>query len=153
MCIRDRFESTPVAGITAATLGAAKAQVDWSKVERVKASDATGAPNQTTFFGAPASPGNLRNNGMFLPWAASPGGAPVRDTLLVTQQGTGKPWLTMQSIAAVQLKAPFAAGYAIKKTVTPVEQAVAGKYTRGDVLRVSLEVNASADMTLSLIHI
>jgi uncharacterized protein YfaS (alpha-2-macroglobulin family) len=71
----------------------------------------------------------------------------VRDTLLVTQQGTGKPWLTLQSIAAVQLKAPFAAGYAIKKTITPVEQATAGKYTRGDVLRITLEVNASADMT------
>lgn len=141
------FESTPVAGVTAATLGAVKAQVDWSKVERVKTSDAAGAPNQTTFFGAPASPGNLKNNTMFLPWAASPSGAPVRDTLLVTQQGTGKPWLTLQSIAAVQLKAPFAAGYAIKKTITPVEQATAGKYTRGDVLRVTLEVNASADMT------
>ncbi|MFM9921806.1 MG2 domain-containing protein [Variovorax sp. H27-G14] len=141
------FESTPVAGITAATLGAAKAQVDWSRVERVKTSDAAGAPNQGTFFGAPASPGNLKNNTMFLPWAASPSGAPVRDTLLVTQQGTGKPWLTLQSIAAVQLKAPFAAGYAIKKTISPVEQATPGKYTRGDVLRVTLEVNASADMT------
>lgn len=141
------FESTPVAGITAATLGNAKAQVDWRNVERVKASDAAGAPNQTTFFGAPASPGNLRNNTMFLPWAASATGTPVRDTLLVTQQGTGRPWLTMQSIAAVQLKAPFAAGYALKKTITPVEQAVAGKYTRGDVLRVTLEVNASTDMT------
>jgi uncharacterized protein YfaS (alpha-2-macroglobulin family) len=141
------FESTPVAGVTAATLGAVKAQVDWSKVERVKTTDAAGAPNQTTFFGAPASPGNLKNNTMFLPWAASPSGAPVRDTLLVTQQGTGKPWLTLQSIAAVQLKAPFAAGYAIKKTITPVEQATAGKYTRGDVLRITLEVNASADMT------
>lgn len=141
------FEGTPVAGVTAATLGAVKAQVDWSKVERVKTSDAAGAPNQTTFFGAPASPGNLKNNTMFLPWAASPAGAPVRDTLLVTQQGSGKPWLTLQSIAAVQLKAPFAAGYAIKKTITPVEQATAGKYTRGDVLRVTLEVNASADMT------
>jgi len=31
--------------------------------------------------------------------------------------------------------------------VTPVEQAVKGRYTRGDVLRVTLEVNASADMT------
>ncbi|RYF31867.1 MAG: alpha-2-macroglobulin, partial [Comamonadaceae bacterium] len=137
------FESTPVAGITAATLGAAKAQVDWAKVERVKTSDAAGAPNQTTFFGAPASPGNLRNNTMFVPWP----NPPVRDTLLVTQQGTGKPWLTLQSIAAIQLKAPFAAGYAIKKTITPVEQVTAGKYTRGDVLRVTLEVNASADMT------
>jgi uncharacterized protein YfaS (alpha-2-macroglobulin family) len=136
-----------VAGVTAATLGAVKAQVDWSKVERVKTTDAAGAPNQGTFFGAPASPGNLKNNTMFLPWAASPSGAPVRDTLLVTQQGTGKPWLTLQSIAAVQLKAPFAAGYALKKTITPVEQATAGKYTRGDVLRVTIEVNASADMT------
>ena len=141
------FESTPVAGVTAATLGAVKAQVDWSRVERVKTTDAAGAPNQTTMFGAPASPGNLKNNTMFLPWAASPSGAPVRDTLLVTQQGTGKPWLTLQSLASVQLKAPFAAGYAIKKTITPVEQATAGKYTRGDVLRVTLEVNASADMT------
>ncbi len=138
-----QFESTPVAGITAATLGAVKAQVDWGKVERVKTTDAGGAPNQTTMFGAPASPGNLRNNGMFLPWPASA----ARDTLLVTQSGPGKPWLTLQSVAAVQLKAPFAAGYAIKKTITPVEQAMKGIYTRGDVLRVSLEVNASADMT------
>lgn len=137
------FESTPVAGVTAATLGTAKSQVDWSRVERVKTNEGGGAGQQATFFGAPAMPGNLRNNGMFLPWPQPP----VRDTLLVMQQGTGKPWLTLQSIAAVSLKAPFAAGYAIKKTVTPVEQAVAGRYTRGDVLRVSLEVNASSDMT------
>ena len=70
----------------------------------------------------------------------------------MTQQGTGKPWLTVQSVAAVALKAPFSAGYTIKKTVTPVEQADkglfgGGQYTRGDVLRVTLEVNASADMT------
>jgi len=116
--------------------------VDWSRVERVKASDAAGAPNQTTWFGAPASPGNLRNNTMFLPW-----GQPSKETLTVTHGGAGKPWLTLQSVAAIQLKAPFAAGYAIKKTITPVEQATAGKYTRGDVLRVTLEVNASADMT------
>ena len=65
-------------------------------------------------------------------------------------KGTGKPWLC-QSVAAVELKAPFRGGYSIKKTVTPVEQAnkslPAGQYTRGDVLRVKLEVNASADMT------
>ena len=38
-----------------------------------------------------------------------------------------------------------------KKTITPVEQAnkglPAGSYTRGDVLRITLEVTASADMT------
>ena len=139
-----KFESTPVTGLTTASLGAAKAQVDWSRVERVQAGDAGGAPNQTTAFGAPASPGQLRNNSMFMPWPASPA---AHDTLLVTQAGGGKPWLTLQSVAAVPLKAPFAAGYALKRSITPVEQAVPGLYTRGDVLRVSLEVNASADMT------
>ncbi|WP_411884885.1 alpha-2-macroglobulin family protein [Polaromonas sp. YR568] len=140
-----KFEATPVAGVTKATLAAAAASVasvDWAKVDRVKTTDAAGAPNQTTFFGAPASPGNLRNNSMFLPW----GGA-AKDTLTVTHQGPGKPWLTLQSIAAIQLKEPFNAGYQIKKTITPVEQAVKGMYTRGDVIRISLEVNASADMT------
>jgi hypothetical protein len=140
-----KFEATPVAGLTKATLSTGTASVDWSKVDRVKPTDATGAPNQTTWFGAPASPGNLRNNGMFLPWKNATGS--LKDTLTVTQQGTGKPWLTLQSVAAVQLKAPFNAGYGIKKTITPVEQAVKDTYTRGDVLRITLEVNATADMT------
>ena len=61
----------------------------------------------------------------------------------------------MQSVAAIVLKEPFNAGYQIKKTITPVEQAnkslPAGSYTRGDVLRITLEVNASADMTWAVI--
>ena len=82
---------------------------------------------------------------MFLPWKNTAGS--LKDTLTVTQQGTGKPWLTLQSVAAVQLKAPFNAGYGIKKTITPVEQAVKDTYTRGDVLRITMEVNGTADMT------
>jgi uncharacterized protein YfaS (alpha-2-macroglobulin family) len=81
---------------------------------------------------------------MFLPWNGN-------DRLAVTHQGTGKPWLTLQSVAAIALKEPFSAGYTIRRTVTPVEQAdkslPAGQYTRGDVLRVSLEVIGTADMT------
>jgi uncharacterized protein YfaS (alpha-2-macroglobulin family) len=141
-----KFEATPVAGSTKASMGGATAQVDWSKVERVKTTDATGAANQGTFFGAPAAPGNLRNNSLFLPWNKA-----GRDTLNVTHVGAGKPWLTLQSLAAVDLKAPFNAGYQIKKTVTQVEQAnkslPAGSYSRGDVLRITLEVNASSDMS------
>ncbi len=137
-----KFEATPVAGITKAALAAANVQVDWAKVERIKPTDASGAPNQTTVFGAPASPGNLRNNSLFLPWARS-----GKDTLSVTHTGPGKPWLTLQSLAAVQLKEPFNAGYQIKKTIDPVEQAVKGVYSRGDVVRITLEVNASSDMT------
>ena len=138
-----RFEADPVAGFTTASLGKASGGVDWARVERVQTTDPLGAPHTTSWFGAPASPGNLRNNSMFLPWTKDA----AKDTLKVAHQGSGKPWLTLQSIAAIVLKAPFAAGYQIKKTITPVEQATPGKYTRGDVLRITLEVNGSADMT------
>lgn len=138
-----KFEAAPVTGVTRAAMSTGNAQVEWSKVERIKTTDAGGAPNQSVWFGAPAAPGNLRNNTLFLPWSKEA----AKDTLTVTQQGTGKPWLTLQSVAAIDLKAPFSAGYQIKKTITPVEQAVAGRYSRGDVLRVALEINASADMT------
>ena len=146
-----KFEAVTVAGSTKASMSTGSASVDWSKVERIKTTDASGAAHQTTWFGAPAAPGNLRNNGMFLPWSATV----AKDTLNVTHQGPGKPWLTLQSVAAIQLKEPFNAGYQIKKTITPVEQAnkslPAGSYTRGDVLRITLEVNASADMTWAVI--
>jgi uncharacterized protein YfaS (alpha-2-macroglobulin family) len=116
-------------------------------VQPIKPTDAEGVGHQGTFSGAPSAPGNLRNNTLFLPWPES--GA--RETLRVAHEGSGKPWLTLQSVAAVPLKAPFAAGYAVKKTITPVQQAVPGQYTRGDILRVTVEVNASADMTWAVI--
>ena len=139
------LEATPVAGSTRASLGGNTASVDWGKVARITAADSGGAAHQTTWFGAPAAPGGLKNNAMFLPWGKG------AESLTVTHQGTGKPWLTLQSVAAVERKAPFSAGFAIKRTVTPVEQAdktrPAGIYSRGDVLRVTLEVTASADMS------
>ena len=154
-----KFETVAVSGVSKSSASTGVAAVDWSKVERVKTSDASGAAHQTTFFGAPATPGNLRNNTMFLPWKKEPGQAGLKDglkdSLTVTHTGPGKPWLTLQSVAAIQLKEPFNAGYQIKKTITPVEQAntalPAGSYTRGDVLRITLEVNASADMTWAVI--
>jgi uncharacterized protein YfaS (alpha-2-macroglobulin family) len=57
----------------------------------------------------------------------------------------------LQSLAALDLKQPLNAGYQIRRTVQAVEQArqnlPAGNYSRGDVLRVTVEVNASADMS------
>ena len=118
------FESTPVAGITTAML------------RQPAAGETPATPRSAVVDWTKAE------RAMFLPWKTT-----ARESLTVAHNGAGKPWLTLQSVAAVQLKAPFSAGYAIRKTVTPVEQATAGKYTRGDVLRVTLEVNASADMT------
>ncbi len=76
-----------------------------------------------------------------LAWPAQPG------TLSVTHEGSGKPWLTVQSLAAIPLKAPLFAGYRLTRTVTPVEQKDKSRWSRGDILRVRIEVNALSDMT------
>jgi len=55
--------------------------------------------------------------------------------------------VTLQSLAAVPLKQPFAAGYRITRKVEAIEQKQAGVYTRGDVLRVTLDIDAQAEMT------
>ncbi len=78
---------------------------------------------------------------MTLPWPDQQG------ILHVNQEGPGKPWLTVQSLAAVPLTAPRRAGYGIARSITAVEQKDKGKWSRGDVLRVRLEVDAQADMT------
>ncbi|MET0333054.1 MAG: MG2 domain-containing protein [Rhizobacter sp.] len=76
-----------------------------------------------------------------LPWPAEAG------TLSVAQQGTGKPWLTVQSLAAIPLKTPLRAGYSITRSVSAVEQKDKAKWSRGDVMRVRLEIDAQSDMT------
>ena len=68
-------------------------------------------------------------------------------TLAVTQAGTGKPWVTLQSTAAIPLKAPLSSGYRAVKTVTPIQQKVKGRWSRGDTYRVRLDLEAQADMT------
>ena len=76
-----------------------------------------------------------------LPWPPGSG------TLTVAQQGSGKPWLTVQSLAAIPLKAPLAAGYSIARSISAVEQKDKARWSRGDVVRVRLEIDAQADMT------
>ncbi len=77
-----------------------------------------------------------------LPWP--PANEP---NLQLTHEGKGKPWVTVQSTAAVVLKQPFSSGYSIKKTIEMVEQKQAGQYSVGDILRVKLEINAQTDMS------
>ncbi|MBP6544028.1 MAG: alpha-2-macroglobulin [Piscinibacter sp.] len=76
-----------------------------------------------------------------LAWPDKPG------TLSVTHEGAGKPWLTVQSLAAIPLKAPLRAGYAITRSISAVEQKDKARWSRGDVMRVRLEVEAQSDMT------
>jgi uncharacterized protein YfaS (alpha-2-macroglobulin family) len=67
--------------------------------------------------------------------------------LTLKQVGSGKPWATVRSLAAVPLKAPLSSGYRIARKVTPVEQKTSGQWSRGDVYRVRLDIEAQADMT------
>ncbi|MDZ7857330.1 alpha-2-macroglobulin family protein [Sphaerotilus sp.] len=116
-------ESTPVTGRSRAVLGATTRELDWAK--------------------------QAGGGVMSLPWAAPsspPATSATPATLTVTQQGTGQPWIVLQSLAAVPLQQPFSAGYRIERSVTGVEQKTAGRWTRGDVLRVQLKVTAMADL-------
>ena len=67
--------------------------------------------------------------------------------LLLRHDGAGRPWATILGLAAIPLKEPFSSGYRIRRTVTPVEQRDKGHWSRGDVARVRLEVEAQSDMT------
>ena len=73
-------------------------------------------------------------------------------SLFITHAGTGRPWATIQSIAAIPLKKPFASGYTIKKSVTPVEQKKKGTWSRGDVARVKFDLEAQSDMTWVVVN-
>jgi alpha-2-macroglobulin len=76
-----------------------------------------------------------------LPWPATSPAA-----LQAQQQGTGKPWLTVQTLAAVPLKAPLEAGYSLQRSVEVVSQKTSGQWSKGDVMRIRLTINARADM-------
>ncbi|HLF85517.1 MAG TPA: hypothetical protein VI584_00385, partial [Nitrospiria bacterium] len=70
-----------------------------------------------------------------------------KDDLSINHNGDGKPWATIQSLAAIPLKEPFSSGYKIKRQLIPIEQKKPGTWTRGDIVRVRLEIEAQADMT------
>ena len=72
---------------------------------------------------------------------------PTRPAALeLEHQGRGTPWATIQSRAAIPLRADDFNGYAIRRTLLPVEQRQTGIWSRGDVARIRLELEAQADM-------
>lgn len=125
-----KFEADKVTGVTRATL------------------EQAGQPGKTQTFGwATPNGGKLS-----LPWPAAAAGVAAAGDLKLTHEGSGKPWVTVQSLAAMQLKAPFSSGYRITKTVELVEQKVKGMYSRGDIVRVNLEVDAQTDMSWVVVN-
>ena len=95
-----------------------------------------GEPAKTFAWDADTHGGQL-----FFHWPPQP------STLQVTQAGTGKPWLTVESRAAIPLQHAISSGFHINRTVTAIEQKVKGQWTRGDVIRVHLDLEAQSDMS------
>ncbi|MEO6918564.1 MAG: MG2 domain-containing protein [Collimonas sp.] len=117
-----KFEAEKVAGVTKVSLEQGAAVID----------------NQSFNWPTTNEGGKLQ-----LPWPATTAPADLK----LNHAGSGAPWITVQSLAAVSLKKPFSSGYRITKNIVPVEQKEKGKYTRGDIFRVDLEIDAQTDMT------
>jgi len=114
------FEREAVNGTTRASLDKASVAFDWKA--------------------APA--GTAEASALSLPWPTQ-GTA----TLSVAHDGTGKPWASIQVLAAVPAGAPRAYGYKLSRSVMPIEEKVKGQVSRGDVWRVRLAIDADQDMT------
>jgi alpha-2-macroglobulin len=71
----------------------------------------------------------------------------ARTELDVSHSGTGAPWAMIRATAALPLDKPLSTGFKILRTITPVEQRTAGVWTRGDVARIHLELDAQSDMS------
>jgi uncharacterized protein YfaS (alpha-2-macroglobulin family) len=125
-----RFETVPVRGTTKAAFDAAAAAAafDWSR--------------------------NPAGGSLPLGWPAGLGakGGKPEAVLAIDHDGGGKPWVTLSARAAVPVTAPFGSGYRIAKTLTPVTQKVAGKWSRGDVVRVHLDIDVQADATWVVVN-
>ncbi len=97
---------------------------------------------------------SLSGRAQTIDWTTSPKGKALsfpwpakKEELAIAHQGDGKPWITVQSLAAIPLKEPFSSGYKIQKTFTPVQQKHAGTWTRGDIVRIRLDMEAQSDQT------
>ncbi|HQU47755.1 MAG TPA: hypothetical protein PLM09_01270 [Casimicrobiaceae bacterium] len=111
-----RFEATPPSGTPTATLGAETFAHRWDTDDGV------------------------RSFGQRLPWPDAKAG------LALAQDGAGAPWVSVRSVAAIPLAEPISSGYRVTRTVTAARQQTPGIWRRGDLARVTLDVDAQSDM-------
>ena len=83
-------------------------------------------------------------------WPMASGAGPLRLPLVqapltLAQSGGAGPWAAVSVSAAVPLTQPLFAGYKMEKSVSIVSQKNKGWLTRGDVIRVTITVDATAE--------
>jgi uncharacterized protein YfaS (alpha-2-macroglobulin family) len=79
----------------------------------------------------------------YLPWPQQ--GA--RAELSLQHKGSGAPWAAVQVLAAVNPVAAIAHGVSVTRSVEPVEQRVKGKWSVGDVMRVTLAMHSDVNLS------
>ena len=102
---------------------------------------ALGTVTQSVVWSTPPKEATL-----LFPWPAA------SDELRLRHLGAGNPWVTVAARAAIPLRTALSSGYQIAKTVTPVEARQPGRFSRGDLLRVRLEITAQSDMTWVVVN-
>lgn len=65
--------------------------------------------------------------------------------LILTHAGKGVPWAVVRSNAAIPLTTALSSGFKIKKVLIPLERGREGHWSKGDVVRVRLEMDSQAD--------
>ena len=93
-----------------------------------------------------AWPGSGSPPPALLAWPAA------RADFRLSHSGSGAPWAIVAARAAVPLKAPLASGFALRRSVSAVTQAVPGRWSRGDVMRVRIEFTARAPVEWVIIN-
>ena len=81
-----------------------------------------------------------------LPWPAT------KAPLTIRHSGTGTPWATVSARAAVPLTAPFTSGFAASRAISPISQAVPGRWTRGDVVKITVTITPRAPVEWVVIN-
>ena len=122
-------------GTTTANVWGSIALADFARVREAMPVSGTSTMRMGTQSATVTWPGTASTT---LGWAAA------QDTLTLSHAGSGAPWATIAIRAAVKLDKPVAQGLSVARAVTPVEQKVAGKWSVGDVARVTLSMSSSA---------
>jgi uncharacterized protein YfaS (alpha-2-macroglobulin family) len=81
-----------------------------------------------------------------LPWPTA------KADLTFTHQGAGKPWVQVQSLAALPLKEALSNGYRIKKTWKRADGGTSKDFKVGDLIDVKLEIDAQSDFTWVVVN-
>ncbi|WP_246052124.1 alpha-2-macroglobulin family protein [Leptospira idonii] len=72
---------------------------------------------------------------------------PEQKNVSINYNGKGKPWIQWESKSKIPLKEALFSGYRIKRTIEPIQRKVSGKWTKGDILKIRLEITADSDKT------